>query len=87
MKKRFNKGDIVYYVERNNTNGTFEVKAGLVEDHFTDGIVAHKLEVKDFRLIDGMPITEWTKLTILKSEKSPPVIDMKIYDIKLMMKN
>jgi len=58
FKKRFNKGDIVYWCSFDHT-GKYYVKWGMVDEQFSDAVCIDLLEVFERRCINDIPIDKF----------------------------
>lgn len=67
--RRFNKGDVVYFLRRVSGDAKYYVDFGVVLDNYTDGIVVELYRRRDGRLINGIPYKEFSTPT--KWEKLP----------------
>ena len=55
---RFNKGDIVYWC-RHQGNANYSVAYGMVDEQFSDAVCIDYLELKERRLVDGVPLEDF----------------------------
>ena len=64
---RYRKGDIVYWI-RVGSEGRREIRWGVVDDEFTDGVLVSRYVVKDYQTCDGVSVrdiefpTKWKQL-------------------------
>ena len=71
-------GSVAYYVGGEHGQWKYEVKFGIVEQHYPSAIVLRLIEPKDTRTIDGIPVKEF--VTPTKWKKLPKGWD---YDTEL----
>lgn len=57
FENRFSKGDIVYWCE--DTIEGVEIKYGIVEDQYSNGVYINKLDYKERRRVNGVPLEEF----------------------------
>lgn len=70
FEKRFLKGDIVYWCEREGSD--ISVRYGVVADQYSDGVYIDLLDFKERRRINGVPLDEFRELGNQTKRKKLP---------------
>ena len=80
FEKRFKNGDIVYWC-RNEGNGRYTVRYGMVDEQFSDAVVIDYLTAMERRLVNGIPIDEFESETKYKKLPKGWTYDTRLFEI------